>query len=151
MAEGIYELSKTIKPSDVNRPVIVALALEMPQETGEQPDKVLNDLRNSGALLEVVAVQFTQPTSGQLDPSTAMIDSSKVLGEGPKNSGGRKIDIASSRAIPNALMQVASDLEGQYALTYELPAGAKPTDRLSVSTSRKNVTLLAPTRAIAAK
>jgi len=34
----------------------------------------------------------------------------------------------------------------QYLLTYTLPDGVKPADRLSVSTSRKGVTLTAPSR-----
>ena len=32
----------------------------------------------------------------------------------------------------------------QFKLTYTLPAGVEPSDRVSISTTRKGVTLLAP-------
>jgi hypothetical protein len=48
--------------------------------------------------------------------------------------------------VPAALAKIADNLMNQYVLTYTLPDGVKPNDRLSVSTSRKGVRVLAPTR-----
>ena len=86
------------------------------------------------------------PPQGAPSSGLDSVETSKVIGEGPKQSGGRRIGLASTRAIPQALMDVANDLEAQYAITYAIPAGEKPQDRISVSTSRKNVNLLAPNR-----
>ena len=150
MPDAIYEVAKVYQQTKAERPIIVALALEISAPSGENPDKVLNDLRLSRAVLEAVAVEFNDPNAGAGRGSASAgldnIESSKVIGEGPKQSGGRRIGIASSRAIPQALMQVAGDIEAQYAITYVIPAGEKPQDRISVSTTKKNVTLLAPTR-----
>jgi hypothetical protein len=150
MADAIYEAAKVHQQLKAERPIIVAIALELQSPSGESPDKVLNDLRLSRAVLEVVAVelpaQVTGPPSGAPSASLDAAETSKVIGEGPKQSGGRRIGLPSSRAIPQALMDVATDIEAQYAITYAIPANEKPQDRISVSTSRKNVTLLAPSR-----
>jgi hypothetical protein len=58
--------------------------------------------------------------------------------------GGKERQVASLQPAV-APMQVAS-LVDVYLLTYTLPDGVKPADRLSVSTSRKGVTLIAPSR-----
>jgi hypothetical protein len=44
------------------------------------------------------------------------------------------------------LQRLAEDLIDQYEITYSLPAGVKPSDKLSVSSKRKGVSLRAPNR-----
>jgi hypothetical protein len=44
------------------------------------------------------------------------------------------------------LAKIADALLKQYVLTYTLPDGVKPNDKLSLTTSRKGITLLAPSR-----
>jgi hypothetical protein len=48
--------------------------------------------------------------------------------------------------VPSATRSIANDLSNKYKLTYELPAGVRPSDRLDVSINRRGVTLRAPTR-----
>jgi len=148
MADGIYEVAKAFVQTKPERPIIVALALETQSESGEAPDHVLDELRLSRAVLEVVAVEYggAAATSGAPSASFESSQTAKVIGEGPKQSGGRRIGIPSSRAIPQAIMDAATDIEAQYAITYAIPANEKPQDRISVTTSRKNVTLLSPNR-----
>ena len=69
-----------------------------------------------------------------------------VMGDGPKQSGGRIEQAGTGEAIPVALIRIANSLQQQYLLTYTLPDGVKPAERLTVSTSRKGITLTAPTR-----
>ena len=69
-----------------------------------------------------------------------------MLDRGPSQSGGRRQEVITATALAAALQQAAEDLAGQYEVTYESPAGAKPGDRLAISTRRKGVVLLAPTR-----
>ena len=44
------------------------------------------------------------------------------------------------------MQQIARELKHQYALTYTLPDGMKPSDRLEVKVTRKDLKVLAPTR-----
>jgi len=69
----------------------------------------------------------------------------QVLDEGTRRSGGRRTNVAITTAIPNALNQIADDLSSQYQITYALPDGVKPDKRVSITVSRKGVTLRAPT------
>ena len=68
----------------------------------------------------------------------------QVLGDGAKQSGGRRTDVVSTGSIPKALQQVADDLAAQYVVTYALPDGVKPDRRFSITTDRKGLSLRAP-------
>jgi hypothetical protein len=68
----------------------------------------------------------------------------QILGDGPKQSGGRRIEVPSTGAFPKALQQIADDLLAQYSVTYTLPDGIKPDKRFSISSKRRGVTLRAP-------
>jgi hypothetical protein len=68
----------------------------------------------------------------------------QVLGDGPKQSGGRQISANATAGVPKALQQIADDLLAQYEITYVLPEGVKPNKRFNISTKRRGVTLRAP-------
>ena len=53
---------------------------------------------------------------------------------------------ATGAAFAAAAVKVADALQYQYLLTYTLPDGVKMSERLSVATSRKGVTLTSPSR-----
>ena len=124
---------------------IGAIAIE------RRDDAELVDLRQVQALVRTGVVMSSVTLAGfegNLSTQVGAIgDASnreKVLGEGPKQTGGRRIEIPSTGAAPKALQQIASDLLGQYALTYSLPDGVKPDRRFSASVKRKGLTLRAP-------
>ena len=56
------------------------------------------------------------------------------------------MEIAPAAGSLMDLQNLASELLQQYRLSYTLPAGVKPSDRLAVSVTRKGVTVRAPTR-----
>jgi len=64
----------------------------------------------------------------------------------PRQSGGRLINVLDLTGFHAAMQQVADDLSSQYLVTYTLPDGVRPSDRISVSLRRTGVTLRAPTR-----
>ncbi len=72
-------------------------------------------------------------------------DLGMAMADGPRQSGGR-IERRDGRRDPSALIRIANSLQQQYQLTYTLPEGVKPSERLAVSTTRKGITLTAPTR-----
>ena len=67
-----------------------------------------------------------------------------VLGDGSRESGGRH-DQAVGNLVP-AMRQIARELGHQYRIVYELPAGVKPSDRVSVTVKRKDLRIQAPSR-----
>jgi hypothetical protein len=145
MSEGIYEQARTFRETEVERPALVAIALETMQASAERPDRVLTELRRSGAVMHVVTLSTGQQSVG-VGQMADLAERGQIIGEGTRNSGGRRIEVNTTQGVPRALQQVADDLSAQYAITYMLPDGVNPSDRLEVKTQRKNVTLRAPNR-----
>lgn len=129
---GVNDAAKELQQAKAGRPSIVVLTVTGEKPLSDQADEALSSLRSSGASLSVVYL-----TGVQLG---------KVLGDGPKQSGGTIERVNGSVVVGPVLAKVADNLLHQYLLTYNLPDGVKPNERLSLSTSRKDVTLLAPSR-----
>ena len=145
VAEGVGDLARAFVKERHERPVIVMIALDSQASSSEQPQNILNILKDSNAQLHVVSVE-----AGGLGGSAAqMMEASatgQILGDGPKQSGGRQWPITALTAIPKAMLSIANDLSNQYLLTYTLPDGVKPSDRLQVATKKRGVTLRSSTR-----
>jgi hypothetical protein len=145
VAEGIGELARAFAKDRHERPVIVMIALDSQASSSEQPQNILNILKDSNAQLHVVSIE-----AGGLGGSAAqMMEASatgQILGDGPKQSGGRQWPVNALTAVPKAMLSIANDLSNQYLLTYTLPDGVKPSDRLQVATKKRGVTLRASTR-----
>ena len=132
MLEAIADAAKTLQQRKAERPVILAMTLTGGQPHSIEPKNVLTALRASGAGLNVV--------------SGTNADVGMVMGDGPSFSGGLNQQGATGSAFATAAVKVADALAHQYLLTYTLPDGVKMSERLSVATSRKGVTLTAPSR-----
>ena len=150
LLSGIYESALDFERRQVQRPVILALTVGGEEHTPLPPHHVLDQLRKSGASLHVVSViGSTQRTTAPANrPSDLLNDNlglNEVLGDGPKRSGGRREQIPALAGAVTGLQQLAEALKRQYVVEYVLPEGVKPSDRFSIATSRKDVTLRAPT------
>jgi VWFA-related protein len=146
VTEGVFELARNVGAREGRR-IIVLVAIEGQQSSGMSPDQALDELRKSGAAMFVA----TLPGSTQMGAMGvgAMSDESsraKALGEGPRQSGGRRQESPSTSGIPRILQAFAEEMKHQYVVTYTLPDGTKPSDRISVTMKKKGLTLRAPTR-----
>jgi len=129
---AVDQAAKELQQRKAARPVIVVLSASGEDATSERAESALTTLRNSGASLHVLHI------SG--------IELGRVLTDGPKQSGGLIQQAGTGPAIGPALMKLSEAVLSQYVLTYTLPDGVKPSDRIGLTTSRKGVTLIAPTR-----
>jgi len=132
MPEAIADAAKTLQKRKAERPVILALTIAGGQLHSVQPENVLAALRLSGAALNVVFVTGA--------------DLGQVMGDGPKQSGGGIEQAGTGPAIAPAAVRIADALLHQYLLTYVLPDGVKMSDRITVATSRRGITLTSPSR-----
>ena len=142
-------------------PVLIVLRVGN-EEASPVSAKTLRDaLRTSGATMYVVsrggasnaAPTFAGANSATAEAAQRQMDNAEladtalnlnlVLGDGSRDSGGYHQETALTSAVP-MLEQVASEIKSQYEITYTLAAGTRPSDRLQVTTRRKNVTLRAP-------
>lgn len=130
--EAIGEAAKELQQRKAERPVIVVFTVYGEAHQAVDPEVILGQLKSSGASLNVMHI--TGAATGQ------------VTGDGSKQSGGRFDEVLAGPGIAPGALKIADTLLNQLMLTYTLPDGVKPADRVSVSVSRKGVSLLAPTR-----
>ena len=145
LLDGLMGVAKDIEKRKMPRPVIVALTAGATAVTPMQPDDALNELRKSGAQLYVVAVLTHAATPTRpgdlLNEGHAL---AAVLGDGPKRTGGDRVEISAIAGVDTGLGRFAEELKHQLVLEYSLE-GAKPSDRVSIALKRSDLTLHAPT------
>lgn len=116
LLEAIIDASKTLGKAKANRPLIVVLNIEPSNEQSmPQSQKMVDELEKSRAQLWAVSLQKTQSTNERRGV---------VLGTLTKNTGGRRESIVGQQALESLFKQYASNLLGQYEITYRRPAGA---------------------------
>jgi len=161
LMEAIEEATKEVQHEN-RRPAIVVMRLGGEGPTTLNGNDVRDQLRKSGAVLYVVSAAGAQGSAppqargsdsvsvqqGQLRDQE-LVDGqfalNQVLGDGAKESGGRHDQVIATTHA-KAVEQVAEELLHQYEIKYALPDGAKPSEKISVSTKRKGVTIHAPSR-----
>jgi VWFA-related protein len=151
LLEGISEAAIELRRREAQRPVIIALTVGGEEHSTIHSDMVLDQLRKSGTLLHVFSVERSALRSTMVagrpkDLLQENMHLNRVLGDGPKQSGGRHQSIVASAGFIASLQTLASELTSQYRLTYALPAGAKRTERLNVTVRRKALQVRAPSK-----
>ena len=159
LLETIQDATKHVRREET-RPVIVVVRVGGEASTTLSGKDVREQLRKSGAILYAVSTVGAQRAApsharqgisaeqAQLHDDEAVesaLNLGVVLGDGVRESGGHHVQILSTTLIPT-LERLADELLNQYVLTFVLPDGVKPTDKLSVSSKRKGVTVRAPSR-----
>jgi hypothetical protein len=151
LLEGIYETARDLERRKVQRSVIVVLTVGGEEHSPLPAHHVLDQLRKSGASLDVVSVSSSalRSLAAVQKPSALLgenLNLSEVLGDGPKQSGGRRDEIVASAGLVAGLQQLAETLLTQYSVAYTRPEGARGSDKLSVSVKRPGVSVRAPVR-----
>jgi VWFA-related protein len=148
LLDGITGTSLQLAKRKAGRPIIVALTVGGDDVTPMEPDDALDELRRSGATLYVVSVlnSAMRATSTPTRPSQMISEGHALhamLGDGPKRSGGTRQEVSAMAGVDPGLLRLAEQLKRQYVIEYSLEG--KPSDRVSVTAKRKDITLRAPT------
>jgi len=146
LLDGIVGVAKDMQKRKMQRPVIVALTAGATDVTPMQPEDALSELRKSGAQLYVVAV-LTRGAAVPTRPGDMLNEGhalAAVLGDGPKRSGGDRVEISAIAGVDTGLGRFAEELKRQLVLEYSLD-GIKPSDRTSIALKRADLSLHAPT------
>jgi hypothetical protein len=132
MLDAVNQAVTSLQRRKAERAIVVALTLVGGKPESIQPDHVLDAVRESGTMLNVVHLIGA--------------DLGMVMGDGPRQSGGRIEQAGNGNGIIPAATRIAESLQTQYAVTYTIPDGTSLSERIAVSTSRKGIKLTAPTR-----
>jgi VWFA-related protein len=151
LLEGIFETAKDFQKRKTRRPVIVVLTVGGEEHSTLPAHHVLEELQKSGAALHVVAINSAALRAmATVSRPGALLEEnlnlSEVLGDGPKQSGGKREEIVASAGVVMGLQQLAEALRNQYAVSFSRSDPPKSNDKLSVSVKRSGVTVRAPMR-----
>jgi VWFA-related protein len=155
---AVADAAGALERREATRPAIVVVTFEGEESRSHKPaSAILAALERSRATLHVVAVGT--PTMRRMDRAVVesggaqgddwVVDQANrnaVLGEGPRQSGGRRHELTAASGLSRALETVAQDLLNQYALVYAGATDTKASRKLSVSVKRRGVTVRAPTK-----
>ena len=97
IVDAVRSAAKDLVQAKAARPVIVSMSASGETALSDRAAEAMSDLRDSGAGLNVVS-QFTTAGLG------------KVLGDGPKQSGGQVLPANGSVAFVQALARIADSL-----------------------------------------
>jgi hypothetical protein len=153
LLEGIFQAAKDQGRRRYACPIIIALTVGGEEHSTVPARHVLDELAKSGSRLYVVQVASNAQMRPSVPITTARqllgenLNLSEVLGEGPKQSGGQRIDIVAAPGIVQGLQRIALELKSQYAIAYTRPeAPGRDIERISVSVKRRGLTIRAPNR-----
>jgi len=145
--DAIFDMAKKFEKEKPARPVLVLVTVEQGQSTEVDPQSIINQLAKTKAQFWAVSIEpsGSQP-SGSVRSLADFTGRAQIIGDGSAQSGGRRIPIITVTGFQQGLQQVADDLSSQYLITYILPEGVRPADRMSVSLKKPGATLRAPNR-----
>jgi VWFA-related protein len=151
LLEGIFQSAKDQQQREAPRPIIVALTVGGEEHSTLPAHHVLDQLAKSGSGLYVVQVANSALRSTvQVNKPAALLEEnlnlSEVLGEGPKQSGGQRVEIVAAPGIVAGLQRIAAELKNQYAVAYTRAAKVRPTEKVNVAVKRRGVNLRAPSK-----
>jgi von Willebrand factor type A domain len=136
LLDGIPEVCQGFKKREAARPVIVALTAEAgPEFSNRQHDQVIEPLKATGAAFNALVIG--RPSSSL---SSEARERNMVLDEGPRVTGGARMDILAVEGLEMRLKQLADQLMHQYKVTYARPESLIPPERFTVATNKPGLT-----------
>jgi VWFA-related protein len=141
LLDGITDVSRGFQKRPAKRPVIVALTTEGVEFSNAQYERVLSDLHASGATLHVLAIGTPSGVT-----SDEIRNKNIVIARGTEETGGRREQLLTEMAIPDALSKLAGELLNQYLVTYGRPDALVPPEKIQVSVTKPGLTARARTR-----
>jgi hypothetical protein len=161
LMEAIDDATRTV-PAEGKRGVIVATRVGLESPSTTRPENVRKALIDKGTSLYVVSTigaersagsqQLTSSGGGkeaaqvrEQDLADSAFGLQLVLGDGSDESGGRHEEVPAT-TMRKVLAGIGDELLAQYEITYTLPDGQKPSEKVQVTTKRKDTKINAPTK-----
>ena len=145
--EALMDIGQRLQERRVARPVVVVFTAGG-GSTSIRARNLRDRLKASGVLLHVVGARLVRdvaaPYTGRVDDADR--EMSIMFDDGVKDTGGRVQEFIVAEGIEEAAEEIVDELLNQYVISYTLPPGVEPNERLDVSVERRGVSLRAPRR-----
>jgi Ca-activated chloride channel family protein len=133
--EAVVESARGLARRDEPRAVMLPILTDGAEFGNLHYQTVLDALRESGAALHAVTIG-TFPSS----MNDALRNRATVLDQGPRRSGGQRITLLSSMAVPETLGRLGRELLGQYKVVYGRPESLIQPETVTVTVTRPGLT-----------
>jgi VWFA-related protein len=137
LLDAIVEVSRGIGKRESDRAAIVLVTTELTEFSNYHYSQVLEALKASGAMMSAVIYQ-NQQGPGLDDPAQ---NRAVVLDRGVNETGGWRETVLTSMSYRQALAKIGAALKNQYRVVYARPETLIPPERVTISSTRDNVSV----------
>ncbi|MEC9301737.1 MAG: VWA domain-containing protein [Acidobacteriota bacterium] len=139
LPDAVNDTAKDFSGREAARPVLVVVSADgIDYSSHRDFRRIIQELRGSYTLMYSV---FIPTASRRMTLNWDSRERDAVLTEGPRQTGGRRINLSGRQAITGALMSIQNELTSQYVVTYHRPESPVPPERLSLGVTRPNLTV----------
>ena len=139
LPDAVNDTAKDFIEREAARPVLVVVSADGIDYSSHQDfRRIIQELRGSYTLMYSV---FIPTASRRMTLNWDSRERDALLSEGPRQTGGRRINLSGRQAITGALMSIQNELTSQYVVTYHRPESPVPPERLSLGVTRPNLTV----------
>lgn len=132
LLDAIVEVSKGLEKRETDRAAMVIVTGENQEYSNRHYKDVLDSLAKGGAMM--YALVLTGPGGTSLNDEAR--NRAHVLDEGPRVSGGMRMDVLTSQAFEGRLQELAAILKSQHRVIYSRPDTLIPPQKVEVSAAR---------------
>jgi hypothetical protein len=138
LLDGLVEVSRGLERREATRAVLIPVLTDGIEFSNKYYVDVINAMTRAGVSLHALTVGTFELTG-----EDAIRNRSLVLDEGPRATGGQRVQLLTPSAVPGALARLARELSSQQKVVYGRPESLIPPEKLEVTSSRPGVTVRA--------
>jgi VWFA-related protein len=136
LLDGIAETAKGLEKRETPRAVILAVFTDGTEFTNRYSKDVVAALTRAQASLHAVTIgQFTHTEEQGIRERSFLLD------EGPRATGGLRVNLLAPTGLRDALPRVARQLSSQYKVVYGRPQSLIPPEKIEVASARPGLTM----------
>jgi von Willebrand factor type A domain len=135
LLDAIVEVSSGLRRREEDRAALVVLTTENIEFSNRHYKDVLEALARGGATMH--AVVLTTPAGSSLTEEAR--NRAVVLDQGPKDSGGTRVDVLASQAFEEKMTELAAILKSQHRVVYARPESLIPPEKVEVTAAKAGV------------
>ena len=136
LLDGIAETSRGIEKREGPRAAIIPIVTDGVEFTNRYSRDVTRALTDAGAALHAVTIgTFYHSDEHPIRERSFLLD------EGPRKSGGQRINLLAPNALTTAMQRLARELSAQYKVVYGRPDTLFGSDELEIASARPGVTM----------
>jgi VWFA-related protein len=136
LLDALFETSRGLRKRDSVRAAFVPVATDGPEFTNRYAKDVIRELRESGAALhEVMIGRFPHADDHPVRERSFLLD------DGPKSTGGQRIQLLVANPLGDVLERVARELSSQYKVVYGRADSLYNTGSVDIASARPGITM----------